>query len=312
MPLTPQRLKDHCLIIVGEGGEADRILAKRRLAAGGRLAHFQTQGPEDDRVCQQALIADVSEYFTWQPPPQKMPISSFAKKQMGKARSFWTKIGPDGVEVQPGQKLKLMAGVDGKPKHLELWDGERLLVQMSGEIVLDVSQAEARTYDVEVYNPELKAFGTVSWRFVLIAIPMQFFYQMAKFLLSIDLENRAAEGQVPWFRGLMTVFEACVGLSVCVEMWSWSLNGVPATGAQYLLSGFQGTVVVMIAAYFQLSEFMSCVCTLPGTLGVTLLYHYLTREENRTRRLLPHIKWTIAQGFGTAVSRTHFDYIFAT
>eukprot|EP00438_Fugacium_kawagutii_P004625 Skav229016 [mRNA] locus=scaffold127:483024:490587:- [translate_table: standard] len=228
MPLTPQRLKDHCLIIVGDGGEADRILAKRRLAAGGRLAHFQTEGPEDDRVRQQALMDDVSsEYFTWQPPSQKMPISSFAKKQLGKARSFWTKIGPDGVEVQPGQKLKLMAGVDGKPKHLELWDGEKLLVQMSGEIVLDVSKAEAKTYDVEVYNPELKAFGTVSWRFVLIAIPMQFFYQMAKFLLSIELENRAVEGQVPWFRGLMTVFEACVGLSVCVEMWSWSLNVAP-------------------------------------------------------------------------------------
>lgn len=141
---------------------------------------------------------------------------------------------------------------------------------------------------------------------------MQFFYQMAKFLLSIELENRAVEGQVPWFRGLMTVFEACVGLCVCTEMWSYSLNGVPATGAQYLLSGFQGTVAVMIAAYFQLSEFMSCVCTLPGTLGVALLYHYLTREENRTRSLLPHIKWTIAQGFGTAVSRSHFDWTFVT
>ena len=35
--------RDHCLIIVGDGGQADKVLAKRRLAAGGRLAHFLVQ-----------------------------------------------------------------------------------------------------------------------------------------------------------------------------------------------------------------------------------------------------------------------------
>ena len=35
-----QRFKDVCLIFVGCGGKADEVLCKRRLQAGGRLAHF--------------------------------------------------------------------------------------------------------------------------------------------------------------------------------------------------------------------------------------------------------------------------------
>lgn len=53
--MPPILREDHCLIIVGVGGKADEILAKRRLAAGGRLAHFMTQGPMDVRVTQQSV-----------------------------------------------------------------------------------------------------------------------------------------------------------------------------------------------------------------------------------------------------------------
>ena len=94
MALDDQRFKDHCLIIVGNGGKADEVLAKRRLAAGGRLAHFLTR-PDDPRVTFSAS-ADGLEYdfFTWQPPKGTMGISSFARKLQGKPRTFWTKTGP--------------------------------------------------------------------------------------------------------------------------------------------------------------------------------------------------------------------------
>ena len=90
MALDDQRFKDHCLIIVGNGGKADEVLAKRRLAAGGRLAHFLTR-PDDPRVTFSAS-ADGLEYdfFTWQPPKGTMGISSFARKLQGKPRTFWT------------------------------------------------------------------------------------------------------------------------------------------------------------------------------------------------------------------------------
>ena len=98
MALDDQRFKDHCLIIVGNGGKADEVLAKRRLAAGGRLAHFLTR-PDDPRVTFSAS-ADGLEYdfFTWQPPKGTMGISSFARKLQGKPRTFWTKTGPPGFQ----------------------------------------------------------------------------------------------------------------------------------------------------------------------------------------------------------------------
>eukprot|EP00913_Durusdinium_trenchii_P024369 g22878.t1 len=83
--------KDHCLIIVGVGGKADEILAKRRLAAGGRLAHFMTQGPMDVRVTQQS-VEDRGKKSR-QPPPASMGISKFAQKLQGKPRTYWTKNG---------------------------------------------------------------------------------------------------------------------------------------------------------------------------------------------------------------------------
>ena len=98
MALDDQRFKDHCLIIVGNGGKADEVLAKRRLAAGGRLAHFLTR-PNDPRVTFSAS-ADCLEhdFFTWQPPKGAMGVSCFARKLQGKPRTFWTKTGPPGFQ----------------------------------------------------------------------------------------------------------------------------------------------------------------------------------------------------------------------
>ena len=358
MALTPQRFKDHCLIIVGDGGEADLILAKRRLAAGGRLAHFQTKGPQDEQV-KQTIIDDgaTSDYFTWQPP--KLPLSKFAKKLNGQPRTFWTKTGPDGVELGPGQQLTLTAGVDGKPRHIELVDEEgNVLVQMSGEIVLDIDKETARTLDVEVafssgklrevhgisnlfhdssglsrwnwpdlnviesfmyndmssyvvgschaevYNHELQAFGTFSWRHMVPALFLQFLWQIAKYLLSIQLEQAAGSGQVPWFRGFMTIIDITLGggTFICVEMWSWSMLGMPATMSSYAFANLALGVGMMVGTYFQLSEFLTYCLSIPAIILVMSIQYYMTMEAQPARRLLPHIMWSCAQFWGTTGS----------
>jgi hypothetical protein len=107
-----------------------------------------------------------------------------------------------------------------------------------------------------VYNPEFKAFGTFSWRFVWMAMLLQMLWQMAKFLFSIQLEQTATAGEVPWFRGFMTAIDWCIGGSfICIEMWSWSLTGMPATPSTHALANLVSLVVMMVATYFQMSEF---------------------------------------------------------
>ena len=91
----------------------------------GPLAHFLTQGENDDRVTMKSMEDGRTEdYFIWQPPSTKMKVSSFAKELGGKPRTFWTKRGPDGVELQDGQLLTITAGIDGKPRHVRLTDEE--------------------------------------------------------------------------------------------------------------------------------------------------------------------------------------------
>ena len=56
--IFPGKWQDHCLIIVGDGGEADEVLALRRLRAGGRLVHFLV---EDEQV----KMLDLADGIGW-------------------------------------------------------------------------------------------------------------------------------------------------------------------------------------------------------------------------------------------------------
>ena len=48
--MDAQSYRDHCLIVLGSGLEAEELLLRRRLGAGGRAVHFLTEGPSDARV----------------------------------------------------------------------------------------------------------------------------------------------------------------------------------------------------------------------------------------------------------------------
>lgn len=306
MVLDDQRFKDHCLIIVGNGGKADEVLAKRRLEAGGRLAHFLTQ-TDDPRVTFSAS-ADCLDYdiFTWQPPKRGMGISSFARKLQGKPRTFWTKTGPDGIELSENHHLTIRYGISGKPRHVTLTDETgTILVEMSGHVVVDADMLIAETLQVEVHNTELNAFGTFSWRFVRLALLFQLLWQIAKFSLSINFELRAAQtedsGGVPWFRNLLAALNwGLTGNIICCEMTSLAFAGTRATINTHAVGSLAATVAIMAVSPLQLSEFVLCVVGCMAMIVVSLPVHYYnTIGVNPNRRLLPHLLWTIAQITGT-------------
>ena len=54
--------RDHCLIIVGDGEAADELLCRRRLRAGGRLAHFLFLS--EDQVTYLCLYFNIFEIFS--------------------------------------------------------------------------------------------------------------------------------------------------------------------------------------------------------------------------------------------------------
>ncbi|CAK9030011.1 unnamed protein product [Durusdinium trenchii] len=303
MALSAQRFKDHCLIIIGDGGAADEILAKRRLAAGGRLAHFQTQGPGDPRISQHSIEDGSSfDYFTWQPPSSKMQVSNFAQRLQGRRRTFWTKNGPDGVELEEGHRLSINAGVDGKKRHVSLSDAEgNVLVSMSGEVVLDVDEDTAKNLAVEVRNTEINAFGSFSWRFVRLAMLIQLVWQVSKLYLSIAFEQDATVGKVPWARNLLSSLSwSLTGQIVCTEMWCYSLTGEAATVATHVVANLSSTAGIMLVSYFQFSEFFLCfVGAISGLATAPGFQYFNTMDRHPERRWKPHLAWTVGQVCGT-------------
>eukprot|EP00913_Durusdinium_trenchii_P006834 g6425.t1 len=210
-----------------------------------------------------------------------MGVSKFAQKLQGKTRTFWTKNGPDGVDLGENlQSLTLNVGTDGKLRHLTLTDDDGIvLVEMSGEIVLDVDEHTAKTYEVDVENPEINAFGSFSWRFVRLALLVQLLWHAAKLSLSIAFEQDITPGRVPWARNLLSALNwTMTGNIVCTEMWSYSLSGEPA----------------------QRQEFLLCVVGATASLATAPAFQYFnTRDSHPDRLLLPHILWTFAQVCGT-------------
>eukprot|EP00913_Durusdinium_trenchii_P030042 g28152.t1 len=280
----------------------------RRLAAGGRLAHFQTQGPGDPRISQHSIEDDRRfDYFTWQPPSSKMQVSNFAQRLQGRRRTFWTKNGPDGVELEEGHRLSINAGVDGKKRHVSLSDAEgNVLVSMSGEVVLDVDEDTAKNLAVEVRNTEINAFGSFSWRFVRLAMLIQLVWQVSKLYLSIAFEQDATVGKVPWARNLLSSLSwSLTGQIVCTEMWCYSLTGEAATVATHVVANLSSTAGIMLVSYFQFSEFFLCfVGAISGLATAPGFQYFNTMDRHPERRRI--YDWLVhskrdAEGLGPLV-----------
>ena len=164
--MDAQSFRDSCLIIIGDGGKADELLTKRRLEAGGRLMHIQTEGSEDDRV--RFIYADtqselVEEPFTWQPPGKFFPISKFGQKFGAQPATYWVKTGPDAIQLGKDQEVRVASAQDGVFRHITVVDTDgNVLIDMSGEVVANPSLEIARTFDVEVKNPDFHSFGTLT------------------------------------------------------------------------------------------------------------------------------------------------------
>ncbi|CAE7590622.1 unnamed protein product [Symbiodinium natans] len=296
-----QSLRDHCLIIVGSGGETDELLARRRIAAGGRLVHVLTRGVDDERV---SIFATdrLSSCFFWLPPQAE--TSSFGKRLGPSFRTYWSKTGPDAVRLGERQTLQIYMqyGPEEHSQHIRILDQEdSAVVEISGHVVLNPDMKVAQELCVDVANLELKACGTFTWRYVLLSMTLLFVWHVIRWAASMEFEQRAHLGQYPWWRGAFVLVN---GLIFCVEglfqSWADSLAGERPTRLTNMTGVLLCVVLVLCSTGLQLADYPQSLVGLSGLFiaGPTLLY-YLTRARHTKRQFVPCMLWTSAQLLNT-------------
>eukprot|EP00435_Cladocopium_sp_Y103_P046851 s1389_g13.t1 len=282
--------RDHCLIIVGDGRAADELLCRRRLKAGGRLAHFLFLS--EDQVKISGEEPDV--IFAWQ-PLYGAPCSSLQRKLGPSMETFATKTGPDCIALQPEQILEIFTR-HGRMRLVRLVESGRVLLEMSGEVILKPDEDLAKNLDIEVEDPELRAFGTYSKRSLSLLLPAMLIWHVIKLFVSMTFE-RSANGEPPWWRGLLISangFGCCIG-----GIWkncAASLSGEYDLGLTHKIFSCACILpVVMVATAVN-------VATLPATLlggsviflSGPLLQFYQTRSKYPERKFLPCLFWAVA------------------
>ncbi|CAE7242278.1 rbcL, partial [Symbiodinium microadriaticum] len=90
--MDAQSYRDHCLIVLGSGLEAEELLLRRRLGAGGRAVHFLTEGPSDARV-EISRNRMLEGCFFWHPPTWG-PVTDFGSRFGPSEHRYWSHTVP--------------------------------------------------------------------------------------------------------------------------------------------------------------------------------------------------------------------------
>jgi len=197
--------------------------------------------------------------------------------------------------------VRVASAQDGVFRHITVVDTDgNVLIDMSGEVVANPSLEIARTFDVEVKNPDFHSFGTLTWPKFLPAMLLAFLVHVTGFAVSIYFERRATAGTIPFWRNLIVVlvWSICNG-SCCVDQWTCAMAGVKATGREYLVGNVCVVIFTMGCSFLPLSRnSLSYGCC--GVLFASMTFFaYMMTEQGPDWRLKDSLLWSVAQLSGT-------------
>ncbi|CAE7684580.1 unnamed protein product [Symbiodinium sp. CCMP2456] len=260
--------------------------------------HIQTRGLDDDRVSVLAF-EELDTCFFWQPP--QMQTSKFGKRLGPSFRTYWSKTGPDAVELLDSQRLQIYM-VGGQMRHLRILESsDSIAAEVSGFVVRNVDAEMARELSVDVASQDLKACGTFSFRYMVLSTLILLAWHVTRWIISIHYEQRAHLGQLPWWRGTLVTIN---GVVFCTwglfETWSASLAGERPTCLTTCVGLLLCFGFAIVGTFAQIADYPLSLMGLTGLFlgGPTSLY-YLTRANHHQRELFPCAMWTFAQLMGT-------------
>ena len=282
-----QRLKDCCLIIVGDGGLPDRILAMRRLKEGGRLCHILTEGEDDPRVKVKTFPDEGA--FYWHPPDVSFKTSTLGAKLGSSPPRSVAKVGPDAI-VLPHDHELVLARIGGSVSQVHVSNGAgEILLQMSGFVVLNPNLQKASELEVQVSDFNLQAFGTFSARGVLLGSAVAFLMLVADNMVELLEGPVKRRGRAAWI---------CAGLVLTVppvtEMLARGLCGEPVgTWQTYLVLAVAIVVLLSTSSLtnWNLTIFMLNSIGQPVELACLMVFYNFSRHSHPSRHFLSRCQW---------------------
>ncbi|CAE7229654.1 unnamed protein product [Symbiodinium natans] len=302
--MNSQQYQDSCLIIVGDGGATDELLARRRLAAGGRLVHVSTGGLGDERV-KVAAFSLQDAFFSWMPPPSNWAVSTLGKRLGARSRGYWTKSGPDAFDLPPTHTLQIIK-TEGSMRHIYIIDsGANIQVELSGQVVLNPTLQQAQDWDVTVVDPYLKPFGTFTPRRVLLGVLVVFVWHFLRWLMHMQLEANLSPSYKPWWRPLPVMMNGILfcgplivenlAASLCGEQSHWKINRLAN------IIGMVALITAVLASDWRIGEFpLHAVSYIPMFIANPLaLYKFtMNKPEHSSRHFSTRLRWALAQVAG--------------
>mmetsp|Transcript_104882 Transcript_104882/g.249704 ORF Transcript_104882/g.249704 Transcript_104882/m.249704 type:complete len:676 (+) Transcript_104882:52-2079(+) len=297
--MDAQSYRDHCLIVLGSGLEAEELLLRRRLGAGGRAVHILTEGPSDARV-EISRNRMLEGCFFWHPPTWG-PVTDFGRRFGPSEHRYWSHTGLMAVALRRDQKAQIYVSSEDSEKmsHLRILDSEGSVeAELSGEIVVNPEMEVARELEVGVVNPELKPAGTFSWRFMLLTGLFLLPWHSVKWLASASCELSAVEG-LPWWRGLLAVAYLFPALPGVVQSFTMSLAGEMPSLFTHAVSSL-ALVTMSLIGLLQLADLPNVMIAAVTVFVMgPMLQYYRGRAQHAQRRFWSCLRWGLAQLLGT-------------
>ncbi|CAK9089567.1 Uncharacterized protein SCF082_LOCUS42259, partial [Durusdinium trenchii] len=206
------------------------------------------------------------------------------------------------IALEPGQTLEIFTK-DEQMRLVRLVTAEgQVLLEMSGEVVVEPDEHTAQSFQVDVEDPELQAFGTYSRWGVICGFLILLLWHVLRWVVSIKLEQSAQHGQYVWWRGTLVLLN---GLLFCAlglwQSWALSLSGEADLELhQKLLATVLVILWVMALASTQLADYPLSALAVPALLSGPFLQYYQTQKKYPERRFLPCVSWIAVHLLGTA------------
>ena len=296
MEMDSQGLKDCCLIIVGDGGWADRILAERRLQQGGRLCHILIEGHEDPRI--KVKTCPDEGFFYWHPPDASFKTSSLGAKIGSSPPRSVSKVGPDAI-VLPHDHHLVLSRIRGSLSQVHVSNGTgEIVLQMSGFVVLNPNLQKASELDVQVRDLNLQAFGTFSAGGVLLGSAVSFLMLVTHNMLELLEGDVKGWGRTAWI---------CAALFLTVppvtEMLARGLCGEALRTWQtslVLLVTIGVLLPTSILTNWNLTVFLQNCIGQPVELSCLLVFYYFSRHRHPSRHFLSRNQWVCSIAAATS------------